>query len=107
MTPSRARRILVRAAGTVLGLYVVLLAAMFAVMRQPPERFGKIMARFPMPAMMLLPFETMWNAARGGALGVGDQAPDFSLPLADHSADIRLSAFRGQKPVVLVFGSYT
>jgi hypothetical protein len=107
MTTFRTRRLLVRVAGGVLGLYVAFLAVMFAVMRQPPERFGKIMAHFPMPAMMLLPFETMWNAARGGALGVGDQAPDFSLPLSDHSADIHLSAFRGQKPVVLVFGSYT
>jgi hypothetical protein len=107
MTTSRARRVLVRVAGSVLGLYVAFLAAMFGVMRQPPERFGKIMAHFPMAAMMLLPFETMWNAARGGALAPGDQAPDFLLPLTDHSGDIRLSAFRGRQPVVLVFGSYT
>ena len=80
---------------------------MFVVMRQPPERFGKIMAHFPMPAMMLVPFEPMWNVARGGTLRVGDDAPDFTLPLIDHSAEVRLASFRGQKPVVLVFGSYT
>ena len=87
--------------------YAILLAALFAVMRQPPERFGKIMAHFPMPAMMIVPFEPMWNVARGGALRVGDEAPDFTLPRTDHTADVQLSSFRGRQPVVLVFGSYT
>ena len=96
-----------RIAAAVIGVYVTLLAALFVVMRQPPERFGKIMAHVPMPAMMVVPFEPMWNVARGGTLVVGDEAPDFTLPLVDHSTEIRLSSFRGQKPVILVFGSYT
>ena len=87
-------------------VYAVFLAAMFVVMRQPPERFGQVMRHFPMPAMMIVPFESMWNVARGGALHVGDQAPDFTLPRTDHSGDVTLSAYRG-RPVVLVFGSYT
>jgi hypothetical protein len=90
----------------VAGIYVVFLVAMFAIMRQPPDRFGQTMKHVPMPALMLLPFEPMWNVARGGALQVGDAAPDFTLPRTDRKSEVRLSALRG-KPVVLVFGSYT
>jgi hypothetical protein len=87
--------------------YAIFLSAMFVLMSQPPERFGHIMAKVPMPTLMLVPFETMWNVARGGALHVGDAAPDFTLPRVDHSGSVRLSSFRGRRPVVLVFGSYT
>ena len=87
-------------------VYVVFIAAMFVVMMQPPQRFGQIMRYFPMPAMMIVPFEPMWNAARGGELRVGDEAPDFTLPRSDKSGEVRLASLRG-KPVVLVFGSYT
>jgi hypothetical protein len=88
-------------------IYAVFLAGMFYVMRQPPDRFGQIMKRFPMPAMMLVPFEPMWNVARGGQIDVGEPAPDFNLRTADKRGRVSLSSFRGQKPVVLVFGSYT
>jgi hypothetical protein len=60
-----------------------------------------------MRAMPLVPFPPMWNVARRGSLRVGDQAPDFELPILDRSRQVRLSAFRGDRPVVLVFGSYT
>ena len=76
-------------------------------MRQPPHRFGQLMAYFPMPAMIIVPFEPMWNVARRGAPRVGELAPDFTLPTIDHKADVTLSSFRGNQPVVLVFGSYT
>ena len=88
-------------------VYVAFLTAMFIIMRQPPQRFGQIMRHFPMPAMMIVPFEPMWNAARGGELRVGDEAPDFTLPRVDHKSEVQLSSFRGRQPVVLVFGSYT
>ena len=87
-------------------VYVVFLSVMFIVMSQPPQRFGQIMRYFPMPAMMVLPFEWMWNVARGGELRVGEEAPDFTLPRTDKSGTVKLSSLRG-KPVVLVFGSYT
>jgi len=45
--------------------------------------------------------------ARAGHLKVGDPAPDFALPTADRKAQVQLSSFRGSKPVVLIFGSYT
>jgi hypothetical protein len=88
-------------------LYVAVVAAMFVVMCQPPQRFGQIMAYFPMPAMSLFPFEAMWNVARRGSTRVGDIAPDFELPTVDRKARVMLSSFRGKQPVVLVFGSYT
>jgi hypothetical protein len=75
-------------------------------MRQPPEKFGRVMMHVPMPAFFLFPFETMWNQARAGTVQPGDMAPDFSLPTQDHLSEVALSSLRG-KPVVLVFGSYT
>jgi hypothetical protein len=60
-----------------------------------------------MPAMVIVPFEPMWNVARGGATAVGEMAPEFTLPTVDREAQVSLAAFRGKQPVVLVFGSYT
>lgn len=37
----------------------------------------------------------------------GDPAPDFELSDSDGQNPVRLSSFRGQKPVALLFGSYT
>jgi hypothetical protein len=39
--------------------------------------------------------------------GLGDPAPDFQLPTPDGKKRYRLSQFRGKKPVVLIFGSFT
>jgi hypothetical protein len=88
-------------------VYAGFLAAMFIVMRQPPQRFGRLMAHFPMPAMMIVPFEPMWNVARNGPTRVGELAPDFTLPTIDRKTEVTLSSFRGKRPVVLAFGSYT
>ena len=60
----------------------------------------------PVP-FLLFPFETMWKHARAGTLHNGDAAPDFRLPLLDGSSSVELSSFRGNRPVVLIFGSYT
>jgi peroxiredoxin len=38
---------------------------------------------------------------------VGDLAPDFELADPSGASTTRLSTFRGQRPVALVFGSYT
>ena len=37
----------------------------------------------------------------------GDEAPDFELCDVDGKNPVRLSDFRGKKPVALVFGSFT
>ena len=93
--------------GGVLAAYVTFLAVMFVVMCQPPVWFGRAMRYFPMRAMPLVPFPPMWNIARKGSLRIGDPAPDFDLPLLDRTEQVRLSAFRGHRPVALIFGSYT
>lgn len=92
------------AAGAV---YAALCAGFYWAMTQPPERFGLIMAKAPRPLMGVLPFRPMWSRARAGGLEPGDPAPDFALSAYDKSAVVRLSDFRGDRPVVLVFGSYT
>jgi len=48
-----------------------------------------------------------WGSDRTGKLQVGDPAPDFELSLLKADGGVRLSAWRGKKPVALVFGSYT
>jgi len=49
------------------------------------------------------------GAPRGNRnpLSVGDAAPDFTLETLDHENEITLSSFHGDRPVVLLFGSYT
>jgi hypothetical protein len=107
VTVRRWMRRLSKVALGVFSVYALFLVAMFIVMCQPPERFGKIMSHVPMPTMMVVPFEPMWNVARGGATRVGEWAPDFELSTVDRKSVVRLSEFRGKQPVVLVFGSYT
>lgn len=98
-----------------LRLFVVLVIAycgfgafILWAMRQPPETFGRVMAKMPGPVPFLLfPFETAWIHARAGTLHVGDPAPDFSLLKLDKSERVQLSTLNQHRPVVLVFGSYT
>ena len=42
-----------------------------------------------------------------GSLAVGDLAPDLELATADGSGPKRISDLYREKPLVLVFGSYT
>ena len=43
-----------------------------------------------------------------GALKVGEAAPDFKLKrLGGRVDEVQLASFRGHRPVVLFFGSYT
>ncbi len=51
-----------------------------------------------------------WEAKMGhgeGPLRLGDEAPDFELRYKKSEETVRLSSFRGEKPVALIFGSYT
>lgn len=41
------------------------------------------------------------------SLKAGDVAPDFTLPRLGDKGEARLSDFKGKRPVVLIFGSYT
>jgi hypothetical protein len=70
----------------------LLLASLAFVHGQPP------------PAARAL----MEKMGRGeGSLKPGDPAPDFSLRVAKSGRKVRLSSFKGKRPVALVFGSYT
>jgi hypothetical protein len=41
------------------------------------------------------------------APAIGADAPDFDLPQLGTAERVRLSQFRGRRPVALIFGSYT
>jgi hypothetical protein len=100
-------RLVVKAALVLAALYGVAVGVLYAAMRRPPDQFSAFMARVPGWAMPALPFRPLWMSARAGSLEVGEAASDFELDTFDRSGKVRLGSFRGQKPVVLVFGSYT
>lgn len=92
------------------GLFVLWCAyvgLVFTRMNAAPGVFNRFMSGVPMPAMMVVPFETLWNRARAGILREGDMAPDFELRFHHGEGQARLSASRGVRPVLLIFGSYT
>jgi hypothetical protein len=87
-------------------VYLGISAGFMYVMRSPVE-FSRVMRHVPDATMAVFPFKALWYVARWGSLQVGDPAPGFTLPTADRQSSVSLASFRGQKPVVLVFGSYT
>jgi hypothetical protein len=103
------KRVLIRAFAVIALVWLLGCGVLYEIMRQPPETFGRFMAKLPGPVPFLLfPFETLWLQARAGKLHVGDPAPDFSLMRLDKTASVRLYAVTAQgRPVVLIFGSYT
>jgi hypothetical protein len=103
------KRWLLRGILLILVLYVALFSTVLAAMLQPPERFGAFMKHMP-PVVVwaALPAPKMWLWARKGTLAEGERAPDFNLRTAkDRQQRVALSSYQGQRPVVLVFGSYT
>jgi hypothetical protein len=101
------KRRLVGFAGGLVVLWLCFLGFVDWAMHQPPEVFGHVMARMPMPAYFLFPFETMWTQARHGHVNPGDAAPDFTVQTLDTRTPVQLASLWSSKPVVLVFGSYT
>ncbi len=100
-------KILARILVVIAAVYAALTMLLFGVMLQSPDRFAATMKHVPWPVFAALPFKPLWQVARAGNVNVGDVAPDFSLESPDHKSSFRLSSLRGEKPVVLVFGSYT
>jgi hypothetical protein len=88
-------------------VYLALVAGAYWLMRRPPVEFATVIGKMPPAIFLVLPFETLWMRARAGELRSGDAAPDFALPTLDKSAEVELASFRGKRPVVLIFGSYT
>ncbi len=68
-----------------------LLVALPAAATPPPQPGAHRPARPPRPP----------------APKVGEQAPDFTLQLLNSEETVQLSSFIGERPVALVFGSYT
>ena len=99
---------ILRGLGVIIVLYAVLFGTVMVAMLQPPERFGQVMKHLPAPLVWgALPAPSMWLWARRGNLAEGDPAPDFTLKMHDGPQEVTLSSYRGSRPVVLVFGSYT
>jgi hypothetical protein len=74
-----------------------------------PRRSGKAPPGAGMPSRW-----TLLRGALNGEIGslcegpaLGDEAPPFRLPTQDGTRTISLADYRGKKPVVLVFGSFT
>ena len=65
----------------------------------------------PQPATAEKPKQVEKRKGRGewwpDKLKAGDAAPDFTLKSLDGPQTVTLSDFRGKRPVVLIFGSYT
>jgi hypothetical protein len=101
------RKWLLPAAGVLFTGWLCFLAYINWAMRQPPEVFGHVMARMPMPAYFVIPFETMWSRARKGHVEPGDAAPTFTVKKLEDKTPVELGSLWTEKPVVLVFGSYT
>jgi hypothetical protein len=103
----RALQISKRVLASLLAVWIVFVGFIFWAMKQPPEKFGAVMKHMPWEVFLIVPFETLWNQARGGTLHVGDPAPDFTLTKLDKSGTVQLSQLTKTQPVVMVFGSYT
>lgn len=48
-----------------------------------------------------------WKTIDDRAPKEGEVAPDFTLKSIDRKSEVTLSSFRDEKPVVLIFGSFT
>jgi hypothetical protein len=92
---------------TLICLWLCFIVYIDWAMHQPPEVFGRVMARMPMPTYFLFPFETMWSDARKGSLNAGSTAPDLTVETLEDKSPVKLASLWEEKPVVLVFGSYT
>jgi hypothetical protein len=101
------KRILLRLCFVVVLVYLALVGITFAAMHRDPIGFSHFMMGMGEPLMRITPFPPLWKIARAGNAKTGEMAPDFELATTDHKERIRLSSFRGARPVVLVFGSYT
>ncbi len=74
-----------------------------------PRRAGQPMQQRP-GLVALIRILGMFKGETGSFFegpDVGQRAPDFTLKTQDGKQTIRLSSYRGHKPVVLVFGNFT
>jgi len=110
VAPKRKRALrkwLVPVAAVLIPAWLCFLGYINWAMHQPPEVFGHVMARMPMPAYFVIPFETLWSRARKGHVEIGDTAPNLPARRLEDKTPVDLGSLWNEKPVVLVFGSYT
>ena len=100
-------RLLRNIAALLAAAWLAFCGLMYYEMRSPPAHFAAFISRLPNFVFLFAPFEPLWNSARSGVLNPGDQAPDFRLQTLDRKSEVTLASFRGSRPVVLIFGSYT
>jgi hypothetical protein len=98
----------------VVAAYAAVLVALYVIISMPPGRFANLIARIPSSETpggpvfeYVLPLEPIFKTARAGKLQLGDVAPDLNLKLVHGDEHVHLASFRDQRPVVLIFGSYT
>ncbi len=103
----RVRWWLLSAVAVLFAAWLCFLGYINWAMRQPPEVFGHVMAKMPMPAYFVIPFQTFWSRARAGHVNVGDAAPNLTVKRLEDKTPVDLGSLWTDKPVVLVFGSYT
>ena len=106
-TNRRAPKWLFPVAAVLVAAWLCFLGYINWAMHQPPEVFGHVMARMPLPAYFVIPFETMWSRARKGHVDIGNAAPSFTVKKLEDKTPVELGSLWNEKPVVLVFGSYT
>ena len=51
--------------------------------------------------------DSLMKQRKDNAPKIGDTAPTFTLQAHDGKSETSLAAFKGEKPVILFFGSYT
>ena len=69
--------------------------------------FSEIIKEFKFSAGYRTRLMAAQKKVNANAPTAGDMAPDFTLYDIDGKDSITLSEFRGEKPVALVFGSFT
>jgi hypothetical protein len=77
-----------------------------ALFPPPPRSAGKE-PHGPSPALLLNGLVSGEIGSVFAGPGVGEEAPDFTLHTEDGAQKYSLSQWRGKKPVVLIFGSFT
>ena len=77
-------------------LFPAFFLALFVLNGQAPAQSKKIPGPRPPPGYV-----------EKGALQKGNLAPLFKLKSQDGKSETDLAAFRGKRPVILIFGSYT
>jgi hypothetical protein len=100
-------RVLSRTAAALFCVWLAFVGYIDWAMHQTPDTFGRVMDKLPQAAFFLFPFETMWMPARRGKLNPGDAAPDFTVKKLAGHMPVSLASLWAERPVVLVFGSYT